>query len=333
MKTIYRIKKVKVPYIFQKIPHLRFFVFYIFITCGFFSAGHFFVASPTDFPVGETINIARGATLRETAKILQNKKMIKSKVAFMLYVFILGSDKNVVAGDYFFAGSSAMPQIAKKITSGDHGIRVVKVTIKEGATVTEIAGLLKGKLKNFNREKFISLANTKEGYLFPDTYYFLENTKPEEVARAMEESFQKKISKIQRQVARSKHPVKDLVTMASLLEKEAGTLETKRQIAGILWKRIELNMPLQVDAVFLYINKKNTYDLTRKDLASDSPYNTYRYTGLPPGPIGNPGLDSLLAAAEPTESDYLFYLSDRQGNIYYSRDFDEHKYYKQLYVN
>ena len=121
--------------------------------------------------------------------------------------------------------------------------------------------------------------------------------------------------------------------MASLLEKEARTTESRRIIAGILWKRLEIGMLLQVDAVFGYIINKGSLQLTLEDLSIDSPYNTYRYKGLPIGPIANPGLDSLQAATMPILTDYLFYLSDKEGTMHYSETFEEHKRKKRLYLN
>jgi UPF0755 protein len=120
--------------------------------------------------------------------------------------------------------------------------------------------------------------------------------------------------------------------MASLVEEEARTLETRRTIAGILWKRLKLGMPLQVDAVFPYIIGKNTYELSIGDLALDSPYNTYKYAGLPPAPITNPGLDAMLAAVTPTDSPYLYYLSDRNGKMHYARTHDGHLANKAAYL-
>jgi len=120
--------------------------------------------------------------------------------------------------------------------------------------------------------------------------------------------------------------------MASILEKEARRSETRKAISGVLWNRIEIGMPLQVDAVFPYINGKNTFQLTYDDLEIDSPYNTYKYPGLPIGPIANPGLSSIQAAITPTESENLFYLSDYDGNTYFSQTFDQHKRYKAQYL-
>ena len=117
-----------------------------------------------------------------------------------------------------------------------------------------------------------------------------------------------------------------------IIEREAKKPEDKNLVSGILWKRFYIKMPLQVDAPFAYISNKNTYELTEDDLRQDSPYNTYRYLGLPPGPISNPGIESILAAISPKQSQYLYYLSDRSGNMHYAVTFEEHKRNKTLYI-
>jgi UPF0755 protein len=134
-------------------------------------------------------------------------------------------------------------------------------------------------------------------------------------------------------LATSTHSLKDSIIMASILENEARTTESRKIIAGILWKRLYLGMPLQVDSTFSYINGKNTYDLTLDDLKINSPYNTYLYKGLPPGPISNPGLDAINDAIYPTKTPYLYFLSSKSGDMYYAKTFEEHKRNKELYLN
>ena len=120
--------------------------------------------------------------------------------------------------------------------------------------------------------------------------------------------------------------------MASLLEEEARQTPTRRTVAGILWKRLDLGMPLQVDATLRYLLGKSSHELTREDLEYDSPYNTYKDAGLPPGPISNPGLDAILAALRPVETAYLYFLTDSEGNIHYARTFEEHVANKAMYL-
>ena len=121
--------------------------------------------------------------------------------------------------------------------------------------------------------------------------------------------------------------------MASIIEKEVITHEDMKTVSGVLWKRIAIGMPLQVDAVFPYIMGKNTFELTREDLQFDSPYNTYKYKGLPPGPINNPGLDSILAAATPAKTKYVYFLSDKDGNFHYAVSYAQHLANKKKYLD
>ncbi|PIP73278.1 MAG: hypothetical protein COW88_02715 [Candidatus Lloydbacteria bacterium CG22_combo_CG10-13_8_21_14_all_47_15] len=148
----------------------------------------------------------------------------------------------------------------------------------------------------------------------------------------MKENFIEKISTTAPAIKDFGESVHDVVVMASLLEKEARTMETREVIAGILWKRLKDGMPLQVDAVFPYINGKNTFQLSLEDLQVDHPYNTYTRKGLPPGPIANPGLDAIIAAINPEDTPYYFYLSDKEGMMHYARTFDGHLANKARYL-
>ena len=149
----------------------------------------------------------------------------------------------------------------------------------------------------------------------------------------MRSNFLRKIVSIQQSIFDFKHSEKDIIIMASILEDEATSTEARRIVSGILWKRLALGMPLQVDSTFLYINGKNTYDLTLDDLKIDSPYNTYLYKGLPPGPIGNPGLEAITDAVNPTASKYLYFLSSRDGTVYYAKTFEKHQTNREKYLN
>ena len=144
--------------------------------------------------------------------------------------------------------------------------------------------------------------------------------------------FERRLAPLAKRIADFGKPLHDVLTMASLVEGEARTREARRHIAGILWHRVELGMPLQVDAVFPYILGKNTYEVTTEDLRVDSPYNTYRYTGLPPGPINNPSLDAITAALNPTPSNYLYYLSDKEGIMHYATTHEEHLINRAKYL-
>ena len=237
-----------------------------------------------------------------------------------------------MAGDYVFSQRTSVITVAKRVTHGDFGLTSQKISIPEGTSVSEIATIIKNQIPSFDDKAFVKLASEKEGYLFPDTYFFMANVKPTTVVSAMENNFNEKIKTIQNQIDSFKKPLKDVVIMASLLEEEARTTETRKVISGILWKRLSIGMPLQVDAVFPYIIGKNTYEVTTDDLQIDSPYNTYKYKGLPKGPITNPGLDAILDALTPTKTTYLYYLSDKKGAMHYASSFDQHVANKQKFL-
>jgi UPF0755 protein len=156
--------------------------------------------------------------------------------------------------------------------------------------------------------------------------------KPEDIVDMLHEEYITQVATLQEDLRRSGKSEQDMVTMASILEGEVRTEEDRRLVSGILWKRIEKGMYLQVDATFSYLIGKGSAELTMTDLSLDSPYNTYRHKGLPPGPINNPGLDAMRAAINPEASPYYFYLSDKDGNTHYAKTFDEHKDNKAKYL-
>jgi UPF0755 protein len=207
------------------------------------------------------------------------------------------------------------------------------VTIPEGSDTKTIARILFEKLPNFDRRGFLQATEGKEGYLFPDTYFFMPSDTTEAILSVFNNAYHSKISKLQAEIEKSGHTELEILTMASILEKEANKLADRKMIAGVLWHRIDISMPLQVDAVFPYILGKNTFEVTLDDLQYDSPYNTYKYKGLPPGPIDNPGLSSITAALEPTKNNYIFFLSDLQGNFHFATTYDQHVANKKKYLD
>lgn len=304
------------------------------IACGFLLTlcYHAFFKPPAAFPHDTIITIESGSSFYDIADTLEESNVIRSPFLLRLFIFLWGNEKGIIAGDYLFLKPENVSHVARRIARGDFELRPVRVTIPEGSTVAQIATLLETSLRAFPTKQFLDLAEEKEGYLFPDTYFFPPNAKPETVIAKMAAIFEDKITTLRNDMDTFGHSLFDIVTMASLLEKEARTKETRRMISGILWKRLQLNMPLQVDAPFLSINGKSSRELTIDDLAIDSPYNTYKYRGLPKGPIGNPGLEALLDAVTPIQSPYLYYLADKNGVTHYAKTFEEHKHNKELYL-
>lgn len=316
-----------------KVIFLSIIFFLVFSFSGLFYI--FNLTPPSNFPVGVIVEIEDGDTLTGISEYLEQNNIIKSAFWFKVIVKVLKGDKGLMSGDYFFEYPKDSFGISHSLTSGNFGLNPIRITMYEGTSVSEMAEMLEKKFAEFDAEEFKKIAKegNKEGYLFPDTYLFLPNVKAPEVIFAMEKNFYEKIKEIQDKIDKSEKDLNEIITMASLLEEEARTQKTRKIISGILWNRIDIGMPLQVDAVFPYIMGKNTYQVSLEDLKIDDPYNTYKNKGLPPGPITNPGLNSIIAALEPIESDYFYYLSDRQGNLYYAVDFEGHKRNRVLYLN
>ena len=186
----------------------------------------------------------------------------------------------------------------------------VSVTIPEGFNLAQIGDIFAPKLKNFNETEFLSQAKNLEGYLFPDTYFFLTNANETDVIKYMSDNFEKKVAPLYLEIDSSGKSKEDIITMASLIEKEAKGDTDRGVISGILWKRISIGMPLQVD----------------------SAPETYKTRGLPVGPIDNPGIQAIEASIHPQSSPYLYYLHDKNGDIHYAKTFAEHVKNKLKYL-
>lgn len=287
---------------------------------------------PREFPVHTVIRIEQGSSLAQISNTLKEEHVIRSTFIFEISVILLGGETRLQAGDYYFTEPLSLAVIASRFTHGEFGLSPMKITIVEGYGVADIAQVLKEKLLNFDETTFIAHARDWEGFLFPDTYFFLPNISPDDVIQIMNDNFKKKIKPLKDKIKKFGKSQHDIVTMASIIEREAMTFEDRRIVSGILWKRIKIGMPLQVDAAFLYVNGETTTHLSTEDLTIDSPYNTYRYRGLPKGPIGNPGIDAILASIEPQNTPYLYYLSDKNGVMRYGKTFEEHKRNKEKYL-
>ncbi|OHB00550.1 MAG: hypothetical protein A3E94_02010 [Candidatus Zambryskibacteria bacterium RIFCSPHIGHO2_12_FULL_44_12b] len=302
--------------------------FAVLVLLGIFNA--LFWSPPRLFPAHTILQIKDGDSLSAVASQLEGEKLVRSVFWFKVSVVLSGGSGSIRAGDYFFNQPADVFSLSRRLTQGNFNLTAKKVTIPEGFNIFQIAELLETQFDLFDPEEFLSIA--KEGMLFPDTYFFPQNIDAMTVAKRMEDNFLSKFEELKPLIDKSGKSPEEILIMASIVEEEANTPESRRIVSGILWKRIEIDMALQVDASFAYVNGKGTYSLTRNDLATDSPYNTYTNTGLPPGPISSPGLDSLKAAIEPQESDYLYFLHDLDGNIYYAKDFDGHQLNRERYL-
>ncbi len=306
--------------------------FFVIFLIGIGMIYSFAIAPPQNFEVDNLVILSRGATLQEVANQLHRERVISSPRIFARIVVLYGGEQGVQAGSYYFEKPENAFRIAERLIEGDQGLDPIRVTIPEGVTRDTIADLFSDKFERFNKNEFLVKTADSEGYLFPDTYFFFPDTTADDVIERMRQNFRDRTVEIYSVIESSDRSLQDIITMASIVEAEAYEFQDMRKIAGVLWKRLEIGMPLQVDVTFRYINGKGTFDLTYEDLALDSPYNTYVYTGLPPTPISNPGLDAIIATLDYVESDYLFFLADNSGTVHYSEDFEEHKRKKALYL-
>lgn len=267
-----------------------------------------------------------GQSVDQISRNLRKQKLIRNHPVFKVYVGLAGLSSKLQAGEYLISPSESAKQIAWKLTSGFND---VWVTIPEGLRVEEIADYLAQKLV-IDRQEFIN--NAKEGYMFPDTYRLPKDIKGKEVANIMLKNFNEKVIKnLGNDLEKSSLDLNQVIILASLVEREVKFENDRPIVAGILLNRLKLGMPLEVDATVQYAlgfdGAQNTYwkrNLTSNDLKIDSPYNTRRYKGLPPGPICSPGVASIKAVLQPVKTDYLYYLSSSDGKIYYAKSLEEH---------
>ena len=301
--------------------------------------------------------IEKGTGFRTIAKELYEQKLIRSPKVFMAHGVLTGMAHQLKPGSYDLSSGSSTPEILNVIEQGPS--IDVSVTLIEGMTLKDIDSVLakngilpagtlsKISLKLFSSKySFLGEAKSLEGFLFPDTYRFYRQSESGVVIEKILDNFAAKAQPLLegcqklnveclslREMSRRDKMLSknEILTVASLLEKEAPDYKDRQMIAGIIYKRLQLGMALQIDATITYAKcagKFLTCDepkVFRNDLDFQSPYNTYLHNDLPPGPIGNPGLEAIKAALNPIKSDYLYYLSDsKTKRTIYSRTLEEH---------
>jgi UPF0755 protein len=310
-------------------------VLFILGIIGFFVVSFYLVFTiqpPCDFKTNSTFTIERKATLSGVAEDLKIQSFIRSDFLLKVYITIKPGEKTIKEGEYLFEKKENLFKIAHRITNGYFGIQPIKVTFPEGTTVLEMSKILKNSIPNFDSDKFQIIAKHYEGFLFPDTYKFYSNVTPEIVLETLTKNFDQKVDSLSDDFLLTNRSKQDVIIMASILEEEGNTVESKKMIADILWKRLDKGMLLQVDAPFKYVFGKTSEDLTLDDLKASTTYNTYVYKGLTPTPISNPGVESIKSAIYPIKNDYLYFLSDKSGNMHYAKTHDEHVSNKKKYL-
>ncbi|MDP2641160.1 MAG: endolytic transglycosylase MltG [Candidatus Yanofskybacteria bacterium] len=343
-------------------PSKAFFFLMCAVFLGIFAWYGLFTPTQSSSSEHELFTITPGETNKEIATALKDQGYIRFSMLLRVWALTTGVSGYLQAGEYALSKSMTPLEILRKFYLGD----VVKetITIPEGWNLRNIAeyfenrglgtqqeifslvgypgidyrtGIDLPKLQDMASEfEFLSSKPAHvslEGYLFPDTYEIRKGETREAIVRRMLARFGAQFgAQLRAEAAARGKTVFEIVTMASLLEKEVKSYEDKQIVSGLLLKRLQAGMPLQVDATIAYITGKNTTAISLAETRIDSPYNTYLYRGLPLGPIGNPGIESIRAALYPQESPYWFYLSTPDGETVFSRTHEEHVAAKAQYL-
>ena len=310
----------------------------------------------------EKINeIPTGSSSKDIAQILQNNNIIKSAIVFSYYVR-MNNETGFQAGNYEFSPSMSLDTIISQLQEGGTVAEYKgnKVLVKEGITIDQIADAIAA-TTDYSKEDFLTVIKDEafltkmktnypelltsaleaedtryrlEGYLFPATYDFPEEMSLEELVENMISKMDEVMQEYYPKIKESNRNVHDVLTIASLVEREGFTLEDRKLIAGVFNNRLEINMPLQTDIAVLYALDEHKEYVSNNDVAVESPYNLYVHPGFGPGPVDSPSADAIKATLEPTESEYLYFLADMStGKIYYAETYQQHLEYKAEYVD
>lgn len=273
--------------------------------------------------------IPKGASMTQVAASLADKGLVRNDVVFGLFARWIKLDRELQAGSYDLSPSMSASEIVEVFREGSQELWV---TIPEGLRVEEVAArFASDELPNFDEDEFISIAEPSEGMLFPDTYLIPRESSTQQVFDLLTRTFHDKVElKLADELQASELSLEEIVTLASLVQRESRTDSDMRRVAGVIANRLELGMKLDIDATLSYArgfdpSAESWWSAPNPSLKSiDSPYNTYMRAGLPPGPIANPGLEAIEAALDPTPTTALFYLHTPSGQSYYADTYEEH---------
>ena len=284
------------------------------------------------------VEIPPGASSRAIGDRLVEAGVIRDLATYRVALYASGEGRRLKAGDYRFDRAMTPFEVIDKMARGD--VYVISLTFPEGLTVAEMAKIFEahglGSAASFVAASHDAAAVRDldpaaadlEGYLFPETYALSRHTDAAKLVRLMVGRFERVFGPDLRQAAAARNlTVRQAVTLASIVEKETARPEERPRVAAVYVTRLRIGMPLQCDPTVIYALQRAgryTGNLRRDDLAFDSPYNTYRYPGLPPGPIASPGAASLEAAVRPADADYLYFVSRNDGSHEFARTLDEH---------
>lgn len=270
--------------------------------------------------------VENGQGVREIANSLRKEGLIRDPVIFFLITKKSGLDKKIQAGDFRLNPSMSAYEIAESLT---HGTLDIWVTVPEGYRAQEIADILEGKIPNYDNS-WREVLNQNEGYLFPDTYLIPRDADIDTIVSIFKNNFQTKYDSVKSLKTNNLSDTQTVV-LASLVEREARFEEDRTLVASVIYNRLSIGMKLDIDATLQYAlgyqqDEKRWWKkgLTNEDKKLNSPYNTYTNPGLPPAPISNPGLSAISAALNPAETDYLYYITDKNGKNRYAKTIEGH---------
>ncbi len=298
------------------------------------------------FEGGIKIEIPGGSTISDIARILKKEKIIPNYLYFRIYYKLFHSGSFFKSGEYSFDGPMTVKDVILKLIKGD--VVLYKITIKEGMTIDETAEYLSSN-HNIDQKKFLESANRSssiadldnkaedlEGYLFPETYTISKGTTAKELVRTMVSNFRRNFSESYRiRAGELDLTIREIITMASLIEKETSTREERFLISSVFHNRLRIGMPMGCDPTIIYILKKEGRwdgNIRWKDLKIDSPYNTRIHRGLPPGPICSPGIHSIEAALFPENTKYLYFVAKDSSTHYFSKNLKEHNWAVRKFI-
>lgn len=300
------------------------------------------IYAPSQFESQTVFKVDSGMSATEIADKLKERGIINKRLFFLWYVKSVGADKKFVSGSHQIAPKSSIVRVVEQLQRKDNIDKEKKITIIEGWRIREIADYLEknglGPIEEFNeaikiekwREQYDFLQNSKinslEGFLFPDTYRVFSDAKPADIIKKMLDNFNNKITaEMRAKLKTDGRNLYDALILASIIEREALYDEDRYMISSIFLNRIREGIGLQSDATVNYVTGKKTSRPSYADLAVDSPYNTYKYRGLPPGPISNPGLASIKASIYPQVNPYYFFLTDKDGRAHFGKTYADHQ--------
>jgi len=302
-----------------------------------------------DLTEPKVLVVEKGDGVNQVAFKLKDRDILAQTFNFETLLWLRKQENKLQAGEYKLEPGISAKELANTLVTGNALPQEIQITIPEGFTSKDIekrlvekglatqetfANAIKNYRSNFSgQEDYGKTLPSLEGYLFPDTYKFYKDASIEEIINKMLSNFDKKLTTDLRDEIKSQgKSIHETIIMASIIEKEVRDVNEMKKVASVFYNRLAINMPLESDATVNYATGKSRRQATYEDIKIDSPYNTYRYKGLPAGPISNPGLNAIRAAIYPETTDYYYFLSPENGSTIFSKTLEEHNLAKAKYL-